>query len=224
MTTSTQNEQNDNSNDAVQQQRGGIFADILTLIRALLTPVIMFIIIKGWPFPGYALAASALFIFAALTDIFDDYFGGAETSRTRGIGWFDDIADIILVIGTLLAMSYVIHKSGWMNWLIAVPIILFVGKELLIGLVKGFELSNLNPIEDKLATAKNALSMLAVSVLLASPWITAWLDGLRATEDPYAVYNEASTTVWLIGTGLLWLAALVGLLHGVKLLQATQRK
>ena len=190
MTTSTQSDTNETPH--IERQKGGGFADVLTLLRALLTPIIMLIIIKGWPHPTYAAIASALFIFAALTDIFDDYFGGTETSQRRSFGWFDDIADIILVIGTLIAMSWVIHKAGWLNWLIAVPIAIFIGKEILTGMLKGFELSNLNPIEDNLATAKNALSMLAASVLLASPWITTWLDSLRADDDPFAVYNEAS--------------------------------
>ena len=212
MTTSTQNDDTPIS--------GGI-ADVLTLMRALLTPVIMFIIIKGWPLNGYAVLASALFFFAALTDILDDYFGGAETAPQRRFGWFDDIADIILVIGSLLAMAWVVYKSGWMNWMIAVPMALFIGKELLIGLTKGFELSNLNPVEDNLATAKNALSMLAICVLLASPWLTTWLDTLRAGDDPYAVYNESSPIFWLIGMGLLWVAAIVSLLHGFRILQAT---
>ena len=212
MTTSTQNDDTPIS--------GGI-ADVLTLMRALLTPVIMFIIIKGWPLNGYAVLASALFFFAALTDILDDYFGGAETAPQRRFGWFDDIADIILVIGSLLAMAWVVYKSGWMNWMIAVPMALFIGKELLIGLTKGFELSNLNPVEDNLATAKNALSMLAICVLLASPWLTTWLDTLRAGDNPYAVYNESSPIFWLIGMGLLWVAAIVSLLHGFRILQAT---
>lgn len=203
-------------------ETGGMIADFLTLIRALITPLIMFIIIKGWPLPGYALLASLIFIAAALTDIFDDYFGGTETAIHRKIGWFDDIADIILVIGTLIAMSWVIYHAGLMNWIVAVPIILFIGKELLIGLFKGFELSNLNPIEDRLAVTKNAVSMMAVSILIASPWLTAWYDGLRAAEDPYAIYNEASTFFWLLGTGLLWIAALIGLLHAVRLFQATK--
>jgi len=103
-----------------------------------------------------------------------------------------------------------------------VPIILFIGKEVLIGLLKGFELSNLNPVEDRLATAKNALSMLAVSVLIASPWLTTWLDGQRAADDPYAVYNEASPIFWLVGTGLLWIAALIGLIHAVRVFQVTK--
>jgi len=220
MTTSTPNEPE--NNEPEHTETGGMIADILTVVRALITPLVMFIIIKGWPLPGYALAASLVFIGAALTDIFDDYFGGAETAIHRKLGWFDDIADIILVIGTLIAMSWVIYHAGLMNWFIAVPIGLFIGKEVLIGLLKGFELSNLNPIEDRLATAKNALSMMAVSVLIASPWLTAWLDGVRAGDDPYAVYNESSPIFWLIGTGLLWIAALIGLMHAVRLFQATK--
>ena len=93
MTTSTPNE-TEAPEDVISDETikgGGAIADILTLLRALLTPVIMFIIIKGgWPNPGTALLVSVLFIFAALTDIFDDYFGGAETAPSRTFGWFDD--------------------------------------------------------------------------------------------------------------------------------------
>ena len=208
--------------EANSTQTGGAIADALTLMRFVLTPIIMFVIIKVWPDLNMAILATFLLIFAAMIDLFDDYFGGAETAIHRKLGWFDDIADIILVIGTLLAMSWVIYHAGLMNWMITVPIILFIGKEVLIGLLKGFELSNLNPIEDRLATAKNALSMLAVSVLIASPWLTTWLDGQRAADDPYAVYNEASPIFWLIGTGLLWIAALIGLIHAVRLFQVTK--
>lgn len=219
MTISTQNEPE--SEHIIEARRGGLFADILTVIRAILTPVIMLIIIKGWPHVGYAILASSLFIFAALTDIFDDYFGGAETAPHRGLGWFDDIADMVLVIGTLLAMCWVIHQVGWLNWMIAVPVTIFIAKEIIVGILRGFELSKLNPMEDKLATAKNAISMLAISVMLASPWLTAWFDSFRAGDDPTAIYNEASPLIWLIGMGLLWIAAIISIFHGLHLLKVT---
>ena len=222
MTTSTQNESHsDDQNIHIEHQKGGIVADILTLARALLTPIIMIVIIKAWPMTEGALIASMLFIIAALTDFFDDYFGGTEIAPARNFGWFDDIADIILVIGTLIALAWAMNEKDLLNWMVAIPVTIIIGKELIIGLVKGFELSNLNPIEDKLATAKNALSMLAVSVLVASPWITIWVDRLRADTDPYAVYYAPSPVIWLIGVGLLWLAALVSLMHGARLFQAT---
>ena len=184
MTTSTPN---DNNDVELQRSGGGFIADILTLARALLTPVIIYLIISGsWPDIRTALIASMLFIVAALTDFFDDYFGGTELAPQRKFGWFDDIADIVLVIGTLLALTYVVYKTGGLNWMLAIPVAIFIGKEIIVGLTKGFELSNLNPIEDGLATAKNALSMLATAILLASPWLTAWYDSLRAGEDPFA--------------------------------------
>jgi len=79
---------------------GGAIADALTLIRLVLTPIIMIIIIKGWPDLNMAILASFLFIIAAFTDFLDDYFGGTENAPNRKFGWFDDIADIVLVVGT----------------------------------------------------------------------------------------------------------------------------
>jgi len=81
MTTSTPNEPS--QDESGPNETGGMIADGLTVIRALITPIIMVIIVKGWPLPGYALLASIVFIGAALTDIFDDYFGGAETAIHR---------------------------------------------------------------------------------------------------------------------------------------------
>jgi len=84
MTTLT----NDNETEAVKRETGkretgGAFADGLTLVRVLLTPVIIFVIIKAWSAkPGDAegfvslniklvLLASTLFALAAITDFLD---------------------------------------------------------------------------------------------------------------------------------------------------------
>ena len=88
MNTSTNN---DNSSP------GGAFADGLTLVRFLLTPIVMLVILNGWPSNQMAIMASILFVIAAFTDIFDDLTGGAETARGRKLGWFDDIADTCLL-------------------------------------------------------------------------------------------------------------------------------
>jgi len=49
------------------------------------------------------LLASTLFAIAAFTDIFDDFLGGNERSIHRRFGYLDDIADTVLVVGTLAA-------------------------------------------------------------------------------------------------------------------------
>lgn len=209
MTTST------NENNV---QIGGAFADALTWTRVLLTPLIMFIIIKGgWPEVGMALFASMLFAVAALTDIFDDLIGGAETSRARKLGWFDDIADTVLIMGTLAAMLWVLHSSGFLTWVFAVPAGLVIGRDLVVGLVKGKTLRKAGWPETKLGTLKTAVSMLAVCLMVASPWLTNWIGGMSG-ETMTAAGAYSAPWVGRTALGLLWIATILSLITGVMIL------
>ncbi len=204
------------SNNVSPQEAGGAFADGLTLIRILLTPVIMAIIYFYWPDTRMAVFASVLFILAALTDIFDDYFGGASKSVHRKYGWVDDIADTVLVVGTLIALSAVIIREGLFAWPFAIPAIIIIAREVGIGLFKGFELSRMGWPDSKLSNAKSGLSMLAVCILMASPWLTQAFDIIRAgNEDPMTVFNAASPWIWMVGQGILWLAAILSAITAI---------
>lgn len=199
-------------------QVGGAFADALTWIRVLLTPLIMFIIIKGnWPEIGMALFASMLFAVAAITDIFDDIIGGADTSRNRKLGWFDDIADTVLITGTLAAMLWSLHSSEFLTWVFAVPAGLIICRDLIVGLVKGKTLRKAGWPETKLGTLKTAVSMLAVCLMVASPWITNWVGGMSGDEMTAA---GAYSAPWVGRTalGLLWIAAILSVVTGVLIL------
>lgn len=205
----------DNSTNA-----GGAIADALTLLRVVLTPIIMFIIIKGWPYLDMAVLASFLFIVAAITDFMDDYFGGTENAPQRKFGWVDDIADVVLVIGTLAAMVYVIHRDGFLEWTLAVPAFLIIGREIIVGLFKGYEMTKSGWPETKFGSLKNGLCMLGTCLLLAAPWLTTWIDRLLAKgSNSLDVLVGTSPYVWLIGEGVLWFAAAVSLFTGVKLLK-----
>jgi len=208
------------------QRAGGSFADGLTLTRALLTPLIMIILIKGgWPDNQTALIASALFAIAAITDIFDDMIGGPENAVHRQFGWFDDIADIVLVIGSLLALSYVIHKNGFMSAYFAIPAAIIVLREVIIGFVKGYELSQKGFPDVHFGTLKNAVCMLAVCILIASPWLTTWYDGFRATEENIVeIFNNPSTLIWTIGQVCLWIGAILSVITGISLLRNNENK
>ena len=198
---------------------GGALADALTLIRLVLTPIIMMVIIKGWPNLDMAVLASVLFIVAALTDFFDDYFGGTEMAVHRKFGWFDDIADILLVIGTLAAMLYVTHKNGLLAWTFAIPAGVIIAREVLVGLVKGYEMTKTGWPETKFGDLKNGLVMLGTCLLVASPWLTTWIDrAIAGPDNAMEVYGSTSPYVWLIGEGILWFAAIVSVLTGFKLL------
>jgi len=201
------------------KRAGGAFADGLTLIRLLLTPIVIIVIILGgWPTTQVAAFASLLFVIAALTDIFDDMVGGAEGARFRKYGWFDDIADTVLVTGTLAALLFVIFKAGVLGPLFAIPAGIIIAREIIVGLVKGRGLLKNGWPETKWGTLKNGLTMLAVCILLASPWLTPWYDGLRAGDNALEVYSNPSTHIWTVGQVLLWLAAILSMITGAQII------
>lgn len=209
----------ENSGADFTKRAGGAFADGLTLTRFLLTPIVMTVIIAGgWPNTQIAALASLLFVIAALTDIFDDMVGGDEGERFRKYGWFDDIADTVLVIGTLAALLYVIFKAGVLGPLFAIPAIILILREIIIGLTRGRNLMKNGWPETKWGTLKSGLLMLSVCILLASPWLTPWYDGLRVGDDAMEIYNNPSTHIWTVGQVLLWIAAIVSTLTGFQII------
>jgi len=216
MTTSTNDSASQNAD--VLEETGGAFADGLTLIRILLTPAIMFLIIKFWPLTAMAALASVLFLVAALTDIFDDYFGGTETSVFRRFGHWDDVADTILCTGTLAALLFVTHRAGFLAWPFAVPALIIIAREILVGFVKGKQISIYGWPDNFLSSAKSFFIMLGVCILVATPWLTQWFDALRANEaNVVEVFNNASPMIWVIGEIALWIGAVFSILSAIKI-------
>ena len=211
---------NTSADNTEMKKVGGAFADGLTLIRVLLTPIIMFLIIaKGWPEINTALLAFALFFVAALTDIFDDMTGGAQTSRFRKFGWFDDIADTVLMAGTLLALLWVVGNAGSLSWVFAVPAGIIIAREVLVGLTKGFEISKHGVQESRLGDLKTAIIILSVCILLASPWLTVWFESLTINDDAaFDAYSQTRSQVWNAGIALLWLGAILSVITGFRLM------
>jgi len=216
MTTSTNDSASQNAE--ILEETGGAFADGLTLIRILLTPAIMFLIIKFWPLTAMAALASVLFLVAALTDIFDDYFGGTETSVFRRFGHWDDVADTILCTGTLAALLFVTHRAGFLAWPFAVPALIIIAREILVGFVKGKQISIYGWPDNFLSSAKSFFIMLGVCILVATPWLTQWFDALRANEaNVVDVFNNASPMIWVIGEIALWIGAVFSILSAIKI-------
>lgn len=234
MTTST----NDNDNEvplsdtAPKTNQNSALADGLTLVRICLTPVIMFVIIKAWSakpsdIDGFVsldlklvLLASLLFVIAAITDVLDDVFGGNADAGGRKLGWFDDIADSLLIIGTLLALTWVVGKAGLLHWSFAAPVLILVLRDIVVGLIKSYKFSKSGFQEAWLGDLKNGLAMLATCILVAAPWLSNLVDSFRVgrAEDISLVYNSSITLVWNSGLVILWIAALLSIYTGKKLL------
>lgn len=204
---------------------GGALADALTWLRILIMPLVAFLIWKGWqPVEaggisiGLTLLASALFVIGALTDVFDDFLGGNERSVHRRFGYLDDVADTVLVVGTLLALLFVIHRAGLMSWFFLIPAVILIGREMFVGLFKGFELSRFYFPDSLLSNLKSGLSMLATCLLLASPWLQTWIDGVMAGKDKVAEnFATSSPAVWIAGTLILWVAAILSIVTAVSI-------
>ena len=200
-------------------EKGGAFADALTFLRIAMTPVIMALIIWRWPDLQVALLASFLFLVAAVTDIFDDYFGGAARSQYRRYGYLDDIADTVLFVGVLLALAFVLFRAGMASWTWLVPVAVIIGRELVVGLVRGFELSRHGWPDNLYSSAKGGFAVLGTSLLVASPWLTQWIDMTRATDaNVIDVLGGGSPLVWVVGEIALWIAAVFSLIAGYQIL------
>ena len=206
------------------------FADGLTLLRAVLTPVIMGLIIWGWQAtrdPGdyevyqrmldTSVLASVLFGVAALSDAFDDMLGGSETAGYRRFGWFDDIADMILVVGTLIALLIVTAQAGTLGLGLAIPAGVIIAREVIVGLVKGYEFARTGWPSTVWSTIKNALAMLSTLLLVAAPWLTNWIDQMRAGDDVMEVFASPSAYIWNMGLFGLWATAVLSVVTAVML-------
>ncbi|MEL6687730.1 MAG: CDP-alcohol phosphatidyltransferase family protein [Pseudomonadota bacterium] len=201
------------------EETGGAFADALTLLRLLVTPVIMGLILWRWPEVEISILASALFVIAAVTDILDDVFGGSARSAMRRYGYLDDVADTVLTLGVLIALSIVLWQNDLLHWAYLVPVIILIGREVLVGIVKGYQLSRFGWPDNPISNAKGAFAMLGVSLLVASPWLTQLFDRLRAgTDQTMEVYGAASPMIWVIGQLCLWLAAIFSILSGYRII------
>ena len=201
--------------EPTQGRASYIIADGLTLVRVLLGPVIAGIIIYGWPLVAHALLASVLFGLGALTDLLDDILGGSKRASRRVFGWVDDIADAVLIGFALLALLYVTQQNGILGWAFAVPALIYISRDVAVGVVKGFEFSVSGRPESRLGTLKNALAMLGVGLMIASPWLQLWIDRLRAGDNGEAlmnIYDAPSPWVWQCGQALLWVAAILALI------------
>jgi phosphatidylglycerophosphate synthase len=216
MTTST----NKSDSDAAETSRGA-FADGLTFVRISLTPVIMVLLISRWPEVQIAILISVLFILAALTDLLDDMIGGRSQAQHRHYGYLDDAADTILIIGTLLALFWVIFREGLLHWAFSVPVIILIAREVIIGLFKGYELSRYGWPDNRLSNAKTGFAVLGVSLLVASPWLTPIFDQFRAGSDQVMeVYSGTSPWIWVVGQLCLWVAAVFSLWSGWAILKS----
>jgi CDP-diacylglycerol--glycerol-3-phosphate 3-phosphatidyltransferase len=101
--------------------------NLLAIARLILTPVAMALILAGADSQGTRVAATIVFVIAALTDFADGYLA-RRWQLTSTLGAFlDTVADKILVAGALLALVEVGTVSSWIAFIIIAREIAIMG-------------------------------------------------------------------------------------------------
>jgi CDP-diacylglycerol--glycerol-3-phosphate 3-phosphatidyltransferase len=153
-------------------------ANFFTLLRVLLIPV--FMTVYYLPFPGHHFVASAIFIFASLTDWLDGYIARKLNQCSRFGAFLDPVADKVLVAITLVMLG-ASYPSPWY----IIPAAIMVAREIMISALREWmaELRQRDAVAVGMAgKVKTTVQMIALIVLLATDsngprfiWLTGYL-------------------------------------------------
>jgi CDP-diacylglycerol--glycerol-3-phosphate 3-phosphatidyltransferase len=171
--------------------------NILTIARILLSPVFMVLII----FENFyaRMAATIVFIIAALTDLADGYYA-RKLGHPTGFGRFmDPLADKILVSTAFLSFVSLGYARAWM------VIIIIVREFLITGLRSMAAYRGMVISQSILAKWKTVSQMLAIAVIL-----------VYANAEPLIAQSNPGVPVWIMPwTG--WQCSLFDLILAVPL-------
>lgn len=92
--------------------------NLLALTRLALTPIAMYLILQSVGSRAYAVAATVVFVVAALTDFADGYLARRWKITTTLGAFLDLVADKVLVSGALLALVEIGAISSWVAFII----------------------------------------------------------------------------------------------------------
>jgi len=149
--------------------------NLVTLLRILLIPLIVgvFYLPDSWlSFGGKNIAATAIFIFAAITDWLDGYLARKLNQMSAFGAFFDPVADKLVVIGALIVLLY-------LNRVDMVVALIIIGREIAISALRewmatlGHSKSVAVAFVGKL---KTVLQMVAIPLLLYGDELFGFLD------------------------------------------------
>jgi cardiolipin synthase len=163
---------------------------LLTWLRVALIPLVVgvFYLPAGWLSPyEQAVASTAVFIVAAITDWFDGFLA-RRWNQTSSFGAFlDPVADKLMVAGALLVLVEFRHLNGMIAFII-------IGREIAISALREWMAqigASKSVAVSSLGKIKTVAQMIAIPMLLFSEKLFGVID-----------------THWW-GEKLLWIAALL---------------
>lgn len=175
-------------------------ANLLTLLRILLIPILVFAFYQDesfWRFVG-----AFIFIIGCLTDYLDGYIARAWSQTSRLGQFLDPVADKLLVAATLLMLA----GFGRISKITLIPAAVIVCREILVsGLREHLSAFKVTLKVSRLAKWKTAVQMASMCCLLVGD----------------ALSNDL--VIRMIGEYLLWVAAFLTSISGYRYIQMSLR-
>jgi CDP-diacylglycerol--glycerol-3-phosphate 3-phosphatidyltransferase len=154
-----------------------------TVLRILLTPVIMALVLAG---DDQEALAAILFVFAAATDWVDGRLARSWGVTTKLGSFLDTTADKLLVSGVLIALLQADRVSPWI-------VAAIVGRELVIMSLRGVIAADGTVMEPSmLGKVKTSVQCLAIALAIVRPGDP--VGGLYI--DEWAMLVAAALTIW----------------------------
>ena len=149
--------------------------NLITLLRVLLIPLIVgvFYLPDAWlSFEGKNIAATGIFIFAAITDWLDGYLARKLDQMSAFGAFFDPVADKLVVIGALVILLY-------LNRVDMVVALIIIGREFAISALREWMATmgqGKSVAVAFIGKLKTVLQMVAIPLLLYGDELFGFLD------------------------------------------------
>lgn len=175
---------------------------ILTLARVASVPILVctFYVDNWWG----TTATTSIFIAAAVTDWLDGYI--ARKMRLGSVfgAFLDPVADKLMVAATLILLCtqpLEVSVFGHIPWLLTVPSIAIIGREITMSAVREWAASQNSTLLEAVAVNnlgkwKTATQMIALTTLLASRDSSLGGSGIVVATGVILLYISAWLAVW----------------------------
>jgi cardiolipin synthase (CMP-forming) len=171
--------------------------NILTLLRVLITPVI----VTTFYFDDLILAhriAAGLFLFGSITDFLDGFLARRFSAQSNLGRIFDPIADKLMV-GSVLLMLVYFHRVN------VIPCLLILGREFAVsGLREFLGMLKISLPVSKIAKWKTVFQMISLSLILLGSKGSGWM--LMDYVGSFAIWI---TAIFTLATGYSYIVAAI---------------
>ncbi len=187
----------------------------LTVARIVMSPI--FLLLAVVEFPYHYACALAVFIAAALTDLFDGRIARRQGLVTNFGKFLDPLADKMLTTAAFLAFMVCPHTNASAVW----AVMLVLSREFMVTSVRLLAAKDGVVVAASFAgKLKTVAQFTAIITMLLALEFSSWQSGiLMRFALPAPVYNVPVTVAWV----LVWVSVALTMISGFQYVWALRR-